>query len=65
MKEFQFALSVLFLSGLIVGCGGQEEIPPSEGGESTATEAEIQKQMQESMSRSGGNYNGGNVPGSN
>jgi hypothetical protein len=69
MKRFQLALSALFLSALVIGCGGgTEEIAAGGGGESTASQEEIQKQIEESMRQSRNAYGGsapnmGQVPG--
>lgn len=62
MKRFQLVLSAMFLSGLVIGCGGgTEEIPAGSGGESTASQEEIQKQIEESMRQSKNAY-GGTAP---
>ena len=58
MNRF-FVVGLCFSSMLIAGCGGAtEEIAPTKGGKSTATDEEIKKQMEESMKKSGGHYKG-------
>lgn len=46
------------------GCGGgTDEIPPTSGLKNSASQEEIQKQIEQSMKNSGAKYNGGKMPG--
>lgn len=56
-------LCLLFTMGL-AGCGGSPEIPATGGGQSSKSEDEIKKQMEESMKKSMGKYKG-KMPGQN
>ena len=66
MKSATSLVSVALLSVVtfgIAGCGGgTPEIPAGSGGQSTASQDEIQKQMEESMKKAGAKYKG-KVPG--
>ncbi len=57
MNRF-FLMGLCFSSLVISGCGGTEELPPTEGGKNSASDEEIKKQMEESMKKSGGMYKG-------
>jgi len=66
MKSAKSLVSVALLSVVtfgIAGCGGgTPEIPAGSGGQSTASQDAIQKQMEESMKKAGAKYKG-KVPG--
>jgi uncharacterized lipoprotein YehR (DUF1307 family) len=66
MKSAKSLVSAVLLSIVsfgIAGCGGgTPEIPAGEGGQSTASQDEIKKQMEESMKKAGAKYKG-KVPG--
>ncbi len=58
MKSF-VSLACLFLMFASVGCGGgTPELPAGGGGNNSASQDEIQKQMKESMEKAKGAYKG-------
>lgn len=66
MKSAKSLVSVALFSLVtfgIVGCGGgTPEIPAGGGGQATASQDEIKKQMEESMKKAGAKYKG-KIPG--
>lgn len=52
------------LTMTVFGCGGVEELPPTEGGTNVATQEEIDKQMKEAMKKGAEAYKekGGKAP---
>lgn len=66
MKSLKNIVSALLLSVVTfaaAGCGGgTPEIPAGGAGQSTASQDEIQKQMEESMNKAGAKYKG-KIPG--
>jgi|GEM_PF-448210 len=66
MKSLKNIVPVMLISVVtftLIGCGGgTPEVPAGSGGQSTASQDEIQKQMEESMKKAGAKYNG-KIPG--
>ena len=62
MKSLKNVVAVMLLSVLtfaVAGCGGgTPEIAAGSGGQSTASQDEIKKQMEESMKKAGAKYKG-------